>query len=148
MDHPAAPWHAVDVVLEDPARLGEARPASGAFEQWRAQDPLSDAPLRPGRQVEDSGSGAGSTRLIPTKMVGPGGQVIGVVITPAMLHRAWTVATQGGFLDPEFRGEWRDGAGRTAARLPLVTLLPNGGPTFRTTSVVVLHGVRTRIAAD
>jgi arsenite methyltransferase len=41
--------------------------------------------------------------LIATKMVGPDGQVIGVDMTPAMLHKAQKSATDAGFSNVVFR---------------------------------------------
>jgi arsenite methyltransferase len=51
-------------------------------------DPFSLGPIGPGETVLDLGCGAGTDLLIAAQMVGPSGRVIGVDMTPAMLHRA------------------------------------------------------------
>lgn len=66
-------------------------------------NPFSVAPLRPGDRVVDVGCGAGIDSLIAAKMVQPGGRVIGVDMTPAMLQRARAGAHAAGFSHVEFR---------------------------------------------
>src|SRR3954462_7181260 len=45
-------------------------------------------PLAPGEIVVEVGSGAGLDAIIAARQVGPGGRVIGVDMTPAMLAKA------------------------------------------------------------
>lgn len=59
--------------------------------------------LRQGERVVDVGSGAGIDSLIAARMVGPGGRVIGVDMTPAMLARARASAAESGATNAEFR---------------------------------------------
>jgi arsenite methyltransferase len=59
--------------------------------------------LRAGEHVVDVGCGAGLDSLIAARMVGPGGAVVGVDMTPAMLDRARASAAQGGFSNVRFR---------------------------------------------
>ncbi len=66
-------------------------------------DPTADADLRPGQTVLDLGSGAGVDCFLAARRVGPGGHVIGVDMTDDMLARARANATQGGFINVEFR---------------------------------------------
>lgn len=59
--------------------------------------------IEPGERVVDVGSGAGMDSLIAARMTGPGGQVIGVDMTPAMLHKAQSGAQKAGFRNATFR---------------------------------------------
>lgn len=59
--------------------------------------------LRPGWKVADIGSGAGMDSLIAGKLVYPGGKVIGVDMTPAMLNKARRSAFESGLRSVEFR---------------------------------------------
>jgi arsenite methyltransferase len=58
---------------------------------------------RPGERVVDVGSGAGMDSLIAGHAVGPGGAVIGVDMTPAMLERSRAAATEASIVNVEFR---------------------------------------------
>jgi SAM-dependent methyltransferase len=51
-------------------------------------NPFSLGTLRPGDKVVDVGSGAGIDSLIAARMVAPGGRVVGVDMTPAMIEKA------------------------------------------------------------
>jgi arsenite methyltransferase len=51
-------------------------------------NPFSLAPLYAGDSVLDIGCGAGVDSLVAAQMVGPGGRVVGIDLTPAMLERA------------------------------------------------------------
>ncbi len=51
-------------------------------------DPVTLAELRPGQIVLDLGSGGGIDCFLAARQVGPGGRVIGVDMTPAMLEKA------------------------------------------------------------
>jgi len=65
-------------------------------------NPFSLGALRPGEHVVDVGCGAGIDSLIAARMVGPGGSVIGVDMTPAMLERARASAERGAFSNVRF----------------------------------------------
>ncbi len=76
----------------------------GAIESFAGTgNPFSLGILQPGEQVVDVGSGAGLDSLIAARMVGPGGWVISVDMTPAMLEKARRSAFEGGFANVEFR---------------------------------------------
>jgi arsenite methyltransferase len=66
-------------------------------------NPFSIRTLQPGEKVVDIGSGAGLDSLIAAKMTAPGGKVIGVDMTPAMLDKAQAAAESAGIRNVEFR---------------------------------------------
>jgi arsenite methyltransferase len=66
-------------------------------------NPFSLEALHEGERVVDVGSGAGIDSLIAAQMVGPGGRVIGVDMTPAMLERARASAATMGASNVDFR---------------------------------------------
>ncbi|MCU0515053.1 MAG: arsenite methyltransferase [Anaerolineae bacterium] len=66
-------------------------------------DPVSIASLKPGDVVLDLGSGGGIDCLLAARQVGPGGYVIGVDMTPAMLDKARQNAASMGVQHVEFR---------------------------------------------
>ncbi len=66
-------------------------------------NPVALASLRKGETVLDLGSGAGFDCFLAARVVGEGGHVIGVDMTPEMLKRARENAMKGGFMNVEFR---------------------------------------------
>lgn len=66
-------------------------------------NPFRLGALHPGERVVDVGSGAGMDSLIAAKMVGPGGRVLGVDMTPAMTAKARTAADAMEATHVEFR---------------------------------------------
>ncbi|MDT8305721.1 MAG: methyltransferase domain-containing protein [Anaerolineae bacterium] len=66
-------------------------------------NPFSLGALQTGSRVVDVGSGAGFDSLIAAKMVGPGGHVVGVDMTPAMLAKARRAAQEAGLQNVDFR---------------------------------------------
>jgi len=66
-------------------------------------NPFSLGELKPGENVVDCGSGAGTDSLIAAGMVGPAGHVIGVDMTPEMLAKARYNAIKAGLTNVEFR---------------------------------------------
>lgn len=76
----------------------------GAIESFAGTgNPFSLGALHPGAHVVDVGSGAGIDSLIAAKMVGSGGQVVGVDMTPEMLTKARRNAAAAGLTNVEFR---------------------------------------------
>jgi SAM-dependent methyltransferase len=61
------------------------------------------AELQPGQWVLDLGSGAGFDALLAARKVDPGGCVIGVDMTDAMLHKARNNAAKAGLNNVKFR---------------------------------------------
>jgi SAM-dependent methyltransferase len=72
-------------------------------------NPFSLGALRPGEQVVDVGSGAGIDSLIAARMVAPGGRVVGVDMTPAMLEKASRASRVAGIDNVEFRRGYAEG---------------------------------------
>jgi arsenite methyltransferase len=66
-------------------------------------NPFSLGRLHPGEQAVDVGCGAGFDSLIAARMVEPGGQVLGVDMTPEMLSKARGNAIESGLCNLEFR---------------------------------------------
>jgi arsenite methyltransferase len=66
-------------------------------------NPFNLGELITGERVVDVGCGAGIDSLIAAKKVGPGGRVIGVDMTPAMLEKARRAANETGLANVEFR---------------------------------------------
>jgi arsenite methyltransferase len=67
-------------------------------------NPFSLRPLAPGERVVDVGAGAGFDSFIAAGQVGPGGQVVGVDMTPEMLAKSRQTAEALGLGHAEFRG--------------------------------------------
>lgn len=77
---------------------------SGAIESMAGTgNPFSLGELKPGENVVDCGSGAGTDSLIAALMVGPGGRVVGVDMTLEMLSKARNNALEAGMANVEFR---------------------------------------------
>jgi arsenite methyltransferase len=66
-------------------------------------NPFALQSLDPGERVVDVGSGAGFDSFIAAGQVGPGGQVVGVDMTPEMLKKSRATAEALGFDHVEFR---------------------------------------------
>ncbi len=66
-------------------------------------NPFAMGELASGENVVDVGSGGGIDALVAARMVGPGGQVVGIDMTPAMLERARAAAAESGIDNVEFR---------------------------------------------
>lgn len=66
-------------------------------------NPFSMGELKPGENVVDVGCGAGIDSLIAARMVAPGGQALGIDMTPAMLEKARRAAQEAGIANVEFR---------------------------------------------
>jgi arsenite methyltransferase len=66
-------------------------------------NPLAIASLKEDQVVLDLGSGAGFDCFLAARAVGPGGEVIGVDMTPDMIAKARKNALKNGFVNVEFR---------------------------------------------
>lgn len=81
----------------------QAIPATAAGFSLGCGNPFGMAGLRPGEVVLDIGSGGGIDALYAAQRVGPGGRVIGLDMTPAMIERARQAAAEAGLPQVEFR---------------------------------------------
>jgi 2-polyprenyl-3-methyl-5-hydroxy-6-metoxy-1,4-benzoquinol methylase len=77
--------------------------AAGANLGLGCGNPLSFAELKAGEVVVDLGSGAGIDCFIAAQRVGPTGRVIGIDMTPDMLHQARINAKEGHHSTVSFR---------------------------------------------
>jgi arsenite methyltransferase len=86
-----------------PAERVEALPDTAVESFAGVGNPFSWGDLAPGETVLDLGSGAGFDAILAARMVGPGGRVVGVDMTPAMLAKARANAALLGLPHLEFR---------------------------------------------
>ncbi len=78
-------------------------PADAVQNSFGCGNPLAFAAVRSGQVVLDIGSGAGIDCFLAAEKVGPGGKVIGLDMTPAMIARARRNAQEAGATNVEFR---------------------------------------------
>jgi SAM-dependent methyltransferase len=83
---------------EELARVPEASVESFAG----VANPFELGRLAPGEHVLDLGCGAGTDSLVAAHMVGPGGRVVGIDMTPEMLERARRSKAELGATNVEF----------------------------------------------
>ena len=81
----------------------DALPSSATESFCGVGNPWSLGRASPGDTVIDLGSGAGMDSLIAASLVGRTGKVIGVDMTPAMIHKAQRNADALGISNVEFR---------------------------------------------
>jgi arsenite methyltransferase len=114
-------------------------------------NPFSADGLQAGEQVVDVGSGGGIDSLIAARIVGPHGSVIGVDMTPAMLHKARTSAAMAGLGNVEFRegfGEAlpvADGWADVVISNGVLNLMPDKDAALRDMARVLKPGGRLQI---
>jgi arsenite methyltransferase len=91
------------------SRLGYQADAVGALPDRAVEsfagvgNPFSLRQLAPGDKVVDVGSGAGFDSFIAAGQVGPGGQVVGIDMTPEMLAKSRQTAEALGLAHVQFR---------------------------------------------
>jgi arsenite methyltransferase len=115
-------------------------------------NPFSLGRLSPGERVLDLGSGAGTDSLVAAQMVGAGGRVIGVDMTPAMVDKARAAAAELGAGNVEFvEGEveqlpFEDGSFDVVISNGVIDLVPDKDAVFSEIFRVLAPGGRIQIA--
>jgi arsenite methyltransferase len=115
-------------------------------------NPFSLGRLTEGERVVDVGCGAGIDSLIAATMVGPGGAVVGIDMTPSMLEKAREGAREMGLEHVEFRqgfGEELpvpDGWADVVISNGVMNLMPDKNLAFRELARVLKPDGRLQIA--
>jgi arsenite methyltransferase len=115
-------------------------------------NPWTMGRLEPGERVLDLGSGAGTDSLIAAQMVGDSGSVTGIDMTPEMLSKARTAATQMGATDVEFvQGEaehlpFPDETFDAVISNGVIDLIPDKDAVFAELFRVLVPGGRLQVA--
>ncbi|MCU0580668.1 MAG: methyltransferase domain-containing protein [Desulfobacterota bacterium] len=115
-------------------------------------NPFSLGPLNPGDAVLDIGSGGGLDSLVAARMVGPGGKVVGLDLSPEMVTRANENLRQTDFANvvfQEFSGEdllFEDGSFDVVLSNGVFNLIPGKGRMLQEACRVLKPGGRLLIA--
>ena len=115
-------------------------------------NPFRLGALKPDERVVDVGCGAGIDSLIAAHMVGPTGQVIGVDMTPAMLHKAQAGAAAVNATQVEFRAGYGealpvpDGWADVVISNGVLNLMPDKRAALQEMARVLKPGGRLQIA--
>jgi arsenite methyltransferase len=115
-------------------------------------NPFSLGRLEPNAHVLDLGSGAGTDSLVAAQLVGPGGGVTGIDMTPEMLATARAAAEEMGATNVEFveseaeRLPFADGSFDIVISNGVIDLIPDKDAAFSELSRVLRPGGRIQIA--
>src|SRR5579859_2422466 len=115
-------------------------------------NPFSLGRLAPGERVLDLGSGAGTDSLVAAQMVGEGGSVTGVDMTPEMLAKARSAAVEMGAEHVEFveaeaeQLPFADGTFDVVISNGVIDLIPDKEAVFEQLFRVLKPGGRIQIA--
>jgi arsenite methyltransferase len=142
------PW-AVD--LDYPDELANV-PETAVESFAGVANPFSLGRLQPGEHVLDLGSGAGTDSLVAAQMVGGDGSVTGIDMTPEMLAKARTAASELGVTNVEFvEGEveslpFADGSFDVVISNGVIDLVPDKDAVFSELFRVLAPGGRIQLA--
>ena len=115
-------------------------------------NPWTMGRLNEGERVLDLGSGAGTDSLIASQMVGSGGSVTGIDMTPAMLEKARGAAAEMGATNVEFveseaeQLPFADGMFDVVISNGVIDLIPDKDAVFAELYRVLTPGGRLQIA--
>jgi arsenite methyltransferase len=115
-------------------------------------NPFVFGPLHPGETVVEVGSGAGFDAILAAQQVGPGGRVIGVDMTPAMLAKARANVERMGLENVELRQGYieelpiGDATADVVISNGVINLSPDKEKVFREIARVLGPGGRVQIA--
>jgi len=115
-------------------------------------NPFSLGRIERGARVLDLGSGAGTDSLVAAQMVGPGGQVTGIDMTPEMLDKARAAAAEMGATNVEFveaeaeRLPFADASFDVVISNGVIDLIPDKDAVFAELFRVLAPGGRIQIA--
>lgn len=134
--------------VEELARVPESAVESFAG----VANPFALGRLQAGEHVLDLGSGAGMDSLVAALMVGPGGRVVGIDMTPEMLEKARGAAAELGATNVEFvEGEvevlpFADGSFDVVISNGVIDLIPDKDAVFSEIFRVLRPGGRIQFA--
>jgi arsenite methyltransferase len=137
--------------LDYPPELADV-PESAVESFAGVANPFSLGRLEPGERVLDLGSGAGTDSLVAAQMVGPGGSVTGIDMTPEMLAKARAAAAEMGAANVEFveadaeRLPFADESFDVVISNGVIDLLPDKDAVFAGLFRVLAPGGRLQIA--
>ena len=130
-----------------------ARVPESAVESFAGvANPFSLGRLSPGERVLDLGSGAGTDSLVAAQMVGPGGRVTGIDMTPQMVAKARAAAAELGASNVEFlEGEaeqlpFEDASFDVVISNGVIDLIPDKDAVFAELYRVLEPGGRIQVA--
>lgn len=114
--------------------------------------PFSMGALKPGENIVDVGCGSGIDSLIAARMVSPGGRVIGVDMTQAMLDKAIAAANEAGLDNVAFKSGYgealpvEDGWADVIISNGVLNLMPDKDGALSEMARVLKPGGRLQIA--
>ena len=137
--------------LDYPPELGRV-PETAAESFAGVANPFSLGRLQPGERVLDLGCGAGTDSLVAALMVGPGGRVTGIDMTPEMLAKARAAAGELAVENVEFvEGEaeqlpFGDASFDVVISNGVIDLIPDKDAVFAELHRVIVPGGRIQVA--